>query len=58
MDAATQLFEHARERREQLEALELRAEVTPPPALEGAVSPFLDQESAAVPILEEQIVPA
>jgi hypothetical protein len=54
MVAANQLLEQARERREQLEALELRVETAPPPPLEEAVSPFLDPEPA-VPILEEQI---
>src|ERR1700681_1357974 len=58
MDAANQLLEQARERREQLEAVELRAEMTPAPSLEGVVSPFLDQEPAVVPILEEQMGPA
>jgi len=53
--AANQLLEQARERREQLEAVETLADTTPPPSLEGAVSPLIDPEPAAVPILEEQI---
>jgi hypothetical protein len=59
-DAESRLLEHARERREQLEALEPRIEVTPPPSLEAAVPPpvAVVESPAAVPVLEEQAVPA
>jgi hypothetical protein len=49
-----QLLEHARERREQLEALEPRVELTPPPPLEAAVPPPVVEPPAAMPVLEEQ----
>jgi hypothetical protein len=52
MEAEHQVLEHARERREQLEALELRAELTPPLPLEGAVPTPIDQQPAAVPSLD------
>jgi hypothetical protein len=62
MEAENLLLEHAREGREKLEALELRAETTPPPPLEGAVplhiDQLIDQPPADVPILEELTGPA
>ncbi len=63
MEAANLVLEHAREGREKLEALELRAEMTPPPSVEAAVPPFSAQQPADVPvldvpILEEQTGPA
>jgi hypothetical protein len=56
-DAESRLLEHARERREQLEALERRVEMTPPPSLEAAAPPPVVESPAAVPVLEEQAVP-
>jgi len=56
-DAEKLLLEQARERREKLEALDLRADVAPPPSPEETVPLFSDPQPAALPILEELIVP-
>lgn len=56
-DAEKLVLEHAKERREKLEAQDLRAELAPSPSIEGTVPPLGDQPPAAVPILEELIVP-
>jgi hypothetical protein len=56
-EVESQLLEHARERREQLEALEPRVEMTPPPSLEAAVPPPVVESPAAVPVLDEPTLP-
>jgi hypothetical protein len=58
IEAEHQVLEHAREKREQREALELRAELSLPPMLLEGVAPPLAQQPAAELVPEELVVPA